>query len=217
MDRHNEIEYQVKVTGLEEAQASAENAGESANQAEQALSNARAQGSSTLPTLLMSVRSLNATRLAVQQTSKAITELNPNAALYGFLNMVQVVRNLTTLTGMLKESTGAASAAQAVLATLTGRWWLIPIALAAGALVYSRIKSMQTGGTVPDTGLYLLHRGEEVVPRNIIEKRSTSHRHLYSYGPIFVTFQSPQNKRATVDELLRELGPRIVEQVRRGG
>jgi len=118
---------------------------------------------------------------------------------------------------MLKESTGAASAAQAVLATLTGRWWLIPVALAAGALVYSRVKSMQTGGTVQDTGLYLLHRGEEVVPRSIVENRNISHRHTNSYGPIFVTFQGQPSKGATLEDLLQDLGPRIVQQVRRGG
>ena len=108
---------------------------------------------------------------------------------------------------MLRESTGAASAAQAVLATLTGRWWLIPLALAAGAVVYSKIRSMQAGGPVRETGLYVLHRGEYVVPA----------RHLHSYGPIFVSFQRQPREGMDTDEFLRDLGPRLVESLRRGG
>jgi len=123
------------------------------------------------------------------------------------LNMMQVIRNLTSLMTMLKDSTGAASAAQAILAALTGRLWLIPLALAAGALVYARVKSMQTGGPVRETGLYMLHRGEYVVPA----------RHVHSYGPIFVTFERQPRRGADMDEWLRRLGPSLVEQTRRGG
>jgi len=126
--------------------------------------------------MLMSVRTLNATRLALEQTSKAITDLDPRAAMYGFLNMMQVVRNLTSIMIMLKESTGAASAAQAILATLTGRWWLIPLALAAGAIIYAKIKSMQMGGFVKESGVYLLHKGEEVIPAREVETMRTVER-----------------------------------------
>jgi len=115
MAERMQLEYEVSVTGLGEAAITAENASRSAEQA------------------------INAARLAVEQTSKAIEDLDPRAAMYGFLNMMQVVRNLTSLMTMLKESTGAASAAQAILATLTGRWWLIPLALTAGALIYAKI------------------------------------------------------------------------------
>ena len=202
-----ELEYEVSVTGLGEAAITAENASRTANQASLALTGARSSSSRTLPIMLMSVRSMNAARLAVEQTSKAITDLDPRAAMYGFLNMMQVVRNLTSLMTMLKDSTGAASAAQAILAALTGRLWLIPLALAAGALVYARVKSMQTGGPVRETGLYMLHRGEYVVPT----------RHVHSYGPIFVTFERQPRRGADMDEWLRRLGPSLVEQTRRGG
>ena len=201
-----DLEYNVQVTGLDQAQASANSASESANQATAALQNAQAQSSSSLPTMLMTVRAVNATRLAIAQTSRAITDLNPTALMYGFLNMIQVVRNLTVLTRMLKDSTGAAAAAQSILATLTGNWWVIPLALAAGALVYSRIKSMQSGGPVTDTGLYLLHRGEYVVP--------TQQTRL---GPIFVTFEKQPRSPLEMDQWLSELGPRLTERMRRGG
>jgi len=202
-----DLEYNVQVTGLEEAQASANSASESADQAAAALQNAQAQSSSSLPTMLMTIRAMNASRLAITQTSRAITKLNPTALMYGFLNMIQVVRNLTQLTKMLKESTGAAASAQAILAALTGNWWVIPLALAAGALVYSRIKSMQEGGIVPETGLYLLHRKERVI----------STRHTHSYGPIFVTFESQPRSPLEMDQWLDELGPRLTEKMRRGG
>ena len=207
MPERLELEYQVSVKGLGEAAIAAESAAKSAGQAQAAVASVREQGNRTLPMMLMSVRALNATRLAVEQTSRAITELDPRAAMYGFLNMIQVVRNLSSLMRMLRESTGAASAAQAVLATLTGRWWLIPLALAAGAVVYSKIRSMQAGGPVQETGLYVLHRGEYVVPA----------RHLHSYGPIFVSFQRQPREGMDTDEFLRDLGPRLVESLRRGG
>ena len=201
-----DLEYNVQVTGLDQAQASANSASESANQATAALQNAQAMSSSSLPTMLMTVRAVNATRLAIAQTSRAITDLNPTALMYGFLNMIQVVRNLTVLTRMLKDSTGAAAAAQSILAALTGNWWVIPLALAAGALVYSRIKSMQSGGPVTNTGLYLLHRGEYVVP--------TQQTRL---GPIFVTFEKQPRSPLDMDQWLSDLGPRLTEKMRRGG
>ena len=202
-----DLEYNVQVTGLEQAQASANSASESANQAAASLQNAQAMSSSSLPTMLMTIRAMNASRLAITQTSRAITKLNPTALMYGFLNMIQVVRNLTQLTKMLKDSTGAAASAQAILAALTGNWWVIPLALAAGALVYSRIKSMQAGGVVPETGLYLLHKKERVI----------STRQTHSYGPIFVTFERQPRSPLEMDQWLDELGPRLTEKMRRGG
>ncbi len=202
-----DLEYNVQVTGLGEAQAAASSASESADRAAASLRNAQAMGSSSLPTMLMAVRAFNAARLAITQTTRAVTELNPTALLYGFLNMIQVVRNLTQLTKMLKDSTGAAASAQAILAALTGNWWVIPLALAAGALVYGRIRSMQEGGVVPETGIYLLHRSERVVPA----------RHTHSYGPIFVTFERQPRSPLEVDRWLDMLGPRLTEKMRRGG
>ena len=84
---------------------------------------------------------------------------------------------------------------------------MIPLALAAGALVYSRIKSMQAGGVVPETGLYLLHKKERVI----------STRQTHSYGPIFVTFERQPRSPLEMDRWLDELGPRLTEKMRRGG
>lgn len=201
-----DLEYNVQVTGLGEAAASANAAAQSASQASAALQGVQAQGGGTLATLSMTLRTLNSTRLAVTQTSRAINEMNPAAMLTSFMSMIQVVNNLTSLTRRLRESTAAASAAQAILATLSGHWWLIPLAIAAGALVYSRIQSMQAGGPVERTGLYMLHRGEYVVPA------SQSH-----VGPVFVTFERQPSGGLDVDGWLRELGPRLEERIRRGG
>ncbi|HUV34860.1 MAG TPA: hypothetical protein VMW22_07990 [Candidatus Desulfaltia sp.] len=200
-----DLEYNVQVTGLGEAAASANSAAASASQASAALQGVQAQGGGTMATMAMTLRTLNSTRLAVTQTSRAINDLNPVMLLTSFMSMIHVVSNLTSLTRRLRESTAAASAAQAILTTLSGQWWLIPLAIAAGALVYSRIQSMQVGGPVASTGLYLLHRGEYVVP--------ASQTHL---GPIFVTFERQPSSGLEVDQWLRELGPRLEERMRRG-
>ena len=200
-----DLEYSVQVTGLGEAAASANAAAQSAGQAYAALQGVQAQGGGTVATLAMTLRTLNSTRLAVTQTSRAINDMNPAALMTSFMGMIQVVNNLTSLTRRLRESTAAAGAAQAILATLSGHWWLIPLAIAAGALVYSRMQSMQAGGPVERTGIYMLHRGEYVVP--------ASQTHL---GPVFVTFERQPSGGLEVDEWLRELGPRLEERVRRG-
>jgi hypothetical protein len=216
MAERMELEYRVSVSGLGEATAAAQSAGASAAQATASMNAAQSQGSRTIPTMMMSLRAFNAARLAVEQTSKAITELDPRAAMYGFLNMMQVVRNLTSLMTTLKASTGAASAAQAILATLTGRWWLVPLALAAGAVIYAKIRSMQLGGVVPETGPYLLHRGEEVVPVHRARAEYVSPRTFQSFGPIFITFERQPREGVDVEAWLRGLGPRLVETARRG-
>ena len=200
-----DVEYSVKVTGLDEAKAAADSASSSASNAATALSTAKNQSTSMLPTMMMSIRSANAARLAISQTSKAITELNPVAAMYGFLNMIQVVRNLTSLTKMLKDTTGTAAAAQAILATLSGKWWVVPMALAAGAMMHAAIKSMSTGGPVNRTGLYHLHKGEYVVPAQ--ETR---------LGPIFINFDK-QPSQMNRNRWMGGLGDRINESMRRAG
>ena len=197
------IEYRVTVTGLDTAKAAATASAESAKQATTALNHVQNQSTSSLPTLMMTVRTVNAARLAISQTSNAITELNPVALMYGFLNMIQVVNNLTSLTRLLRDSTASASAAQAILAGLTGNLYLVPMALAAGALVYSSIKSMQTGGPVDSTGLYLLHRGEYVVPAN-----------QTSIGPVYITFNKQPTAHRT-SQWLDQLGAKIMGELRR--
>jgi len=213
VSERTELEYRVRVTGLEEATVQANAASRSAGQASTALQSVRTRGSSSLPVLMMSIRSLNATRLAVQQTTRAINELDPSAALYAFLNMIQVVGNLTALTRMLQDATGAASAAQAVLATLTGRWYLIPLAIAAGALVYSRVRSMEEGGPVRHTGVHYLHEGEYVVPTTQNIRGSTVQR----IGPVFITFDREPREGLNRDRWLDHLGSHITSNIRRGG
>jgi hypothetical protein len=230
MSEGMEIEYEVSVKGLEEAAIAADAAGRSADQASAAFESASSGTSRVIPMLTAGVRSLNATRLAVEQTAKAITTLDPQAAIYAFLNVMQIVMNLTRLMSLLKESTAAASAAQAVLVTLTGQWWLVALAVAAGALVYAKLRGMQAGGFVQETGVYLLHTGEEVVPANEVELRKTVETtNLYTthkreiiesspqihYGPIFVTFEKQPEEGADRDEWLRSLGSAIAERIRR--
>jgi heme/copper-type cytochrome/quinol oxidase subunit 2 len=165
------------------------------------------------------VRALTNARQAAEQANKAIRDLDPMMALYAFVNMVQTVQALTSLMKALKASTAAASAAQAILTTLAGAWWLIPLAIAAGALVYSRIQSMQAGGIVKETGLYLLHKKEEVVPDHRVY--STTHyssyaRTVQSFGPIYVSFEK-QPEEDERDAWMRGLEERLAQKIRRGG
>jgi len=220
MAEQAEIEYQVTVTGLGEATASANSAAAQAKQASASLESAKSSGSNAIPILFSSVRALTNARQAAEQANKAIRDLDPMMALMAFVNMVQTVQALTSLMKALKASTAAASAAQAILTTLAGAWWLIPLAIAAGALVYSRIQSMQVGGLVRETGPYLLHRGEYIIPEKqvlrtdrIIERSPTS---VNKFGPIYVTFekQPEEDERNT---WMRSLEERLAQKIRRGG
>ena len=54
-----DVEYNVKVTGLEEAKVAADSASSSAASASNALRSAKDQGTSSLSTMLMTVRAAN--------------------------------------------------------------------------------------------------------------------------------------------------------------
>ena len=220
MAERSEIEYQVKVTGLGEASAAANSAAAQAKQASASLESAKSSGSQAIPILFSSVRALTNARQAAEQANKAIRDLDPMMALYAFVNMVQTVQALTSLMKALKTSTAAASAAQAILTTLAGAWWLIPLAIAAGALVYSRIQSMQVGGIAKETGPYLLHKGEYIVPERqatrverLVERTMTP---VTRFGPIYVSFEK-QPEEDERDAWMRGLEERLAQKIRRGG
>lgn len=232
MAERMEIEYAVQVTGLDGVTAAANSARQQADQASAALENTRSSGSKTLPIIFSSVRALTNARQAVEQTQKAIRDLNPLMALSAFVNMAQTVQSLSSLMKTLKASTAAASAAQAILVTLAGAWWLIPLAIAAGALIYSRIQSMQAGGIVKETKPYLLHRGEYVIPEKYMEKteriieRNTTpvisgriiervQAPLNRFGPFYITFEK-QPEEDDRESWIRSLETTIVDKIRRG-
>lgn len=181
-----DIRFRIKVEGIEEAAQTMDN---------------------SLPIMLMTVRSMNAARLAIVQTARGIRNLNITNLMYGFLNMIQVVRNLTSLMRILQKSTASAGAAQAILATLTGKWWYIPLALAAGAAMYSVISSLATGGPINQSGLYMLHKGEYVVPANMVNR----------YGPIFVNVNRVAGDDADYRAMVRGMGTTFALASRRGG
>ena len=196
--------YRVQVTGLDVAKAAAESAASGAEAARASLSGLQSVGTSALPLLTSGLHTVNTMRMGVENLSRALTTLNPEAALHALLNMVSAASSLSRVMLQLRESTAAASAAQATLSVLSGSLWLIPLAVAAGAMVYQSLRSMQQGGSVGETGVYLLHRGEYVVPANRV-----------SYGPIYVNFDAGRGA-PDADALVRGLGPRIAERLRRG-
>jgi hypothetical protein len=200
------LSYIVNVEGLEQTKAAAENAAKSADIASNSVNNLQSQGTKTLPLLLTGLRTINSVKNAVEQTQKTLASLNPEALLFLLLDLAHVAMNLTHLMKMLRESTILASAAQAVLDTLAGAWYLIPLAIAAGALVASSMRSMQAGGPVNETGVYILHRGEYVTPASRVQ----------NYGPIYVSFRDEPSRGGEMDAFIRELGPRLAREMRRG-
>lgn len=205
MSQVGNITYNVLIVGLDTAKIQAESAAKSADQATKSIENAKKSSISFYPTLFQLFGVVNNARQAVDQLLDGLKTMNPLLFLSAFINMMQVVNNLTHLMTILQTSTAGASAAQAVLAVLTGNWWIIPLALTAGALIYSQLRSYQTGGPIRETGIYMLHRGEYVIPSS-----------QTSYGPFNVTF-SRQPTGLDVDTFLRELGPRMARNIRRGG
>ncbi len=194
--------YRIQVTGLDEARAAAESAAVGAEAASNALGGLRSSGAQVLPLLTSGLRTVESMRVGVDNLGRALATLNPEAAVHALLNMASVAAGLGRVMRQLRESTAAASAAQAALSVFSGGLWLVPLAVAAGALVYQSLCSMQVGGPVRETGAYLLHRGEYVVPASRV-----------SYGPIYVSFE--RGEATDPEALLREVGPRIAERLRR--
>lgn len=203
------LEYEVAVVNLDSVTAQANGAAKSAEAASKQLNSVKTQSNQTIPILMQSVGAINNARQAVVQLSSAFKNLDPFLMLSAMINMIQVSSNLTHLMKMLQTSTAGASAAQAILATLTGKWWIIPLALIAGALVYSRIQSYQAGGPISETGLYMLHKGEYVVPANQVNR----------YGPIYVVINESAKSPIETDprRLLSIISPEIISATRRGG
>jgi len=120
-----------------------------------------------LTILTLAVRDANALRLAVTQTSRAIRELNPAAAMYAFLNIIQVIRNTMSLLDLLRKKQQTAIFAQTLLQGLSGPpgWALIAGAVVTAGVVSAMVEgSLQRGGYISRAGRYYLHRGEVVVP-----------------------------------------------------
>lgn len=119
--------------------------------------------------------------------------------------MVQVVRNLTSFLMMLTKVSWAANAAQAALAVLTQRWWLIPAALAAAGVMFAMAeRSRQFGGPIEETGWYYLHRGEYVVPRTTVNR----------YGPFVLNVTE---RPFDAEEYFRRWSREVTAKARRAG
>ena len=198
------LAYQIQVTGLELVKAQTDSAAKSAELASNSVRTLQGQGLRTMPLVMNALQTVNSLHSSVDNVTRAMETLNPEAAVYAFLSMISVAQNLTQVMRLLRESTATAAAAQAVLNTLAGAWWFIPLAITAGVMVASSLRSMQTGGQVKETGVYLLHRGEYIIPSSQVT----------SYGPFYVNLQG-QPGGLDLDGLLRDLGPRLARQVRR--
>lgn len=151
-------------------------------------------------------------RSAIEQMGKAIKTADPWAFVSFISSSLGVLRSTIFVLEMLQKTTALASAATAILDVLTGNWWLIPLALATAGVIYAAsTRSMQTGGMVRETGTYLLHAGELVVPRSQVFNYSQA---TNNYGPFsLIVSEQPSNS----GDFMREWSRREVSALRRGG
>lgn len=160
-----------------------------------------------LSLMVMAVRDVNALRLAVTQTSRAIRDLNPAAAMYAFLNVIQVIRNTMSLLDMLRKKQQTAIFAQALLNALSGPagWAVIAGSIfVAGAIAASVEGTMHRGGLVGRTGLYYMKKGELVIPT----------QHTSNFGPFtMIVNQMPTDPESAMRAWAINRG----NEMRRGG
>lgn len=197
------INFMVQTSGITEQQQAMLQLGEEADR----MALRQREMMEQLNRIQMSVRGINAARLAVQQTSRAIRQLNPSAALYAFLNIVQVLRNLQSWLKMVQAEQTKTLFQQTMINLMSGPagWAVIAGALVGAGVVMAAIEgSFQRGGTVGREGLYYLHRGEHVIPASY-----TNH-----FGPFTMVVQNvPTNPEAA----MRNWGIEAGQELRRGG
>jgi hypothetical protein len=197
--------YNIQVLNLTEVQQQADRVAKSADVASRSQQDLQVNSRQTLSLMVNGLQVFTTTQHAISSVQRALKEMSPESWVTAFLSLLSVAVNLMQVMRLLQKSTAAAASAQAIVDTLAGAWWLIPLAIAAGAMVYTAsMKSYQSGGPVNQTGVYLLHKGEYVVPSNQV-----------SYGPFYVSFNK-QPSGADSDSFMRELGPRLARSLRRG-
>lgn len=137
------------------------------------------------------------------------------------LRMLMVISELANMINRFKNITSVATLIQAlfnVQLSQTAMWVAIitgGLAVVGGLIAWTmatrmggastpRAPSMQYGGLVPQTGLYMLHRGETVIPEGP----------SYSWVDINMT-TGPISTEVDVDNMLDSMGLRIAEESRR--
>jgi len=129
-----------------------------------------------------------------------------NAFSSGIETIITSVKSLFTWLQSTRVVQAAIAGIQAMIATLSGQWWLVAAAIAAGIAVAAAARSMQMGGPVLTTGVYLLHKGEYVVPAETVNR----------FGPIYVSFPGSPS-RLDASTILSEFGAEIARRARRSG
>jgi len=230
------LQYNIQVVNVDQTIINLKQAEKTASQTSKALTDTEKRTESTSRTILRGISIFTNLRQTVDYTVKALKEGDPMALLMAFMNLLQTleavkrlqestlkmnivnafssgietiitsVKNLFTWLQSTRAVQAAIAGIQAMIATLSGQWWLVAAAIAAGVAVAAAARSMQMGGPVLATGVYLLHKGEYVVPAETVNR----------FGPIYVSFAgSPSGfDGATV---LREFGADIARKARRMG
>jgi len=181
----------------------------------------------TIPTMILHIHMLQATMKTASIAAKTLTASlgTIGAVLAGFAAGVMVVQALTEAFGQ----TGAAASAiigvlvmvAAILAKMAlsvsilsfGGAALAGIAAfgaamaAYGAYSYATYKPKQYGGYIPETGLYLLHAGEYVVPKHETHKTTKMiNATINQYVTVTKEVDWTIASRRAIDQLIEELG-----------
>ncbi len=165
-------------------------------------------------TLAYAFRRLNyATGLNSEQVKGLVNVLVALGAVLRILSVIQSVTVWLEGLGAAMKATAAATwlynHAMAVAHALSGpAGWAIlggaAVALGMWATYAAQQRSMQRGGIVPETGLYLLHKGETVVPAGP----------SYSWININMT-TGPISSQVDIDRMLDEMALRMAIESRR--
>ena len=163
-----------------------------------------------LSTLRAGIRDINAARLAVEQLARGIRTANPSAFIYALLNIIQVIATTAQLLRWLQTQAALTGSALAIVQFLQGPagWAVIAGAIVAAGTIYAAAsRSMQRGGLVEETGPYLLHRGELVVPAAQVAN-------FTSFGPFTMVVNSAPSRP---EDFMREWSWKVASELRRGG
>jgi hypothetical protein len=230
------LQYNIQIVNVDQTIINLKQAERTASQTSKALTEAEQRTESSSRTILRGISVFTNLRQTVDYTIKGLKEADPMALLMAFMNLLQTLEGVkrlqestlkmsivnafssgieTVITSVKSlftwlQSTRAVQAAiagiQAMIATLSGQWWLVAAAIAAGVAVAAAARSMQMGGPVLATGVYLLHKGEYVVPAETVNR----------FGPIYVGFTgSPTSFDGA--SILRQFGAEIARRARRSG
>ena len=243
------LQYNIQVVNVDQTIINLKQAERTASETSKTLTDTEKRTESTSRTILRGISIFTNLRQTVDYTIKGLREADPMALLMAFMNLLQTleairklqestlkmsivnafssgietiitsVKNLFNWLQSTRVVQASIAGIHAMIATLSGQWWLVAAAIAAGIAVAATARSMQIGGPILATGVYLLHKGEYIVPAETVNRVSNYYNTSMTstrFGPIYVSFTGSPDRfdKATI---LSEFGAEIARKARRSG